>query len=80
MKFSYGVITIGRVTEALVSGGGGVTLRSLGREGPASSLCGMLEVLRIGMGTLFRAVTRTLILNTDRTGGSSLGVTDRAGV
>lgn len=30
------------------------------REGPASSLAGMWKVLRMGIGTLFRAVTRTL--------------------
>ncbi|KVH15484.1 hypothetical protein Ccrd_025923 [Cynara cardunculus var. scolymus] len=42
---------VSRATGARSSGGGGggVTLRSLVREGPASSLCGMLKVLRIGI-------------------------------
>lgn len=70
---------VGRSVETLACGGGGVRLRSLIREGPASSLSGMLKVLRIGIGTLFRAVTRTLVPYTDRGGGSGVGVTDRAG-
>jgi hypothetical protein len=36
-----------------------------------------VKVLLMGIGTLFRAVTRTLVPNTDHGGGSGIGVADR---
>ena len=37
----------------------------------------MVKALLMGIGTLFRAVTRTLVPNTYRGGGSGIGVEDR---